>query len=182
MSDRCRHLRCTIVIYRSINNKRDRSPARTFMAEPALSNVEKPKGDRFDDGFKCFTSPPGLGSTRAWLVCGGQRRNKPPLPDIFSGFPPWVATFGLPGCQGGNRDRKRRPRPGLLPASRIPEAAARAGRDDADRPAGALYPQCAHPFRRSDGADRGLDHRVRLHQPDPDRRGRGDHRRPRAAG
>jgi len=91
----------------------------------------------------------------------------------------WVSA---PGCHswvarlpGRKPEPETTQRPGSLPAFRIPEAAAHADRDDADRPAGALHPQCPDAFHRSGGADRGLERRVRFHQPDPDRRGRGDH-------
>ena len=60
-------------------------------------------------------------------------------------------------------------------------ASGRAAGALADRSAAALRAQSADAQRRPGGADRGVDGRVRLHQPDPGRRGRRHPRRPWAA-
>ena len=106
---------------------------------PALPRAGRSLRKRATGAFLDRRSPPRLGSTRARSVCGGQRPGTPLVPDIFSGFPPRVATLGLPGCQGRNRGERRHPRPGFLLAFRTPEAS-HADRDDADRPASAAYP------------------------------------------
>ena len=55
------------------------------------------------------------------------------------------------------------------------------GRVPPARRADPVRPQRPHPQRRAGRADRRLDPRVRLHQPDPGRRRQRHHRRPRTA-
>ena len=48
--------------------------------------------------------PPPFGSTPEPSVCGGQERVKCLVINKNSGFPGWVAIFGLPGCRLGVHD------------------------------------------------------------------------------
>jgi hypothetical protein len=68
--------------------------------------------------------PPRLGSTRDWVVCGGQRPDKPLSPNSFLGFRPGLPRLSFRVAKGGDRGERRPSRPGCLPAFCILETAA----------------------------------------------------------